>query len=145
MFKHILVPTDFSDEAEAACNHAKELAKALGSSVDLIHVLQVPIPIASYGVVIDFDDIHNQMRNSANERLESLASKIRDAGLKVNTHICEGAPDRAIVDTARKLGADLIVMGTRGLSGLKHVIIGSVAERTLRTAECPVLTVKAAA
>ncbi len=64
------------------------------------------------------------------------------AGIAVETHLTEGANAHAIVETAKKVNADLIVMGTRGLSGLKHVMLGSVAERTIRISPCPVLTVK---
>ena len=73
---------------------------------------------------------------------DEAANAVSEAGVTVETHLSEGPISAVIVNLAKKLEADLIVMGTRGLSGLKHVLLGSVAERIVRSAPCPVMTVK---
>ncbi|MFT5526746.1 MAG: nucleotide-binding universal stress UspA family protein, partial [Pirellulaceae bacterium] len=84
------------------------------------------------------------VRNGAAASLHDVASEIQKFPGKIDTHVLEGGKiDAEICDVAEKLDADLIVMGTHGRTGLAHVFLGSVAERTLRTAPCPVLTVKA--
>ena len=87
-------------------------------------------------------DLWTQIRDAAGRKLDKASQTVSAEGLTVETHLTEGANAQAIVEVAVKIGADLIVMGTRGLSGLKHVMLGSVAERTVRLAPCPVMTVK---
>ena len=82
------------------------------------------------------------MRDAALEQLEELRQKVAADGVEAAAHMREGTAAEAISSAANDLGVDLIVMGTRGLTGLKHVLLGSVAERTIRVAPCPVLTVK---
>jgi nucleotide-binding universal stress UspA family protein len=74
--------------------------------------------------------------------MDKWVAKVKSAGVAVESTVTPTAPVEAIERTAEEIGADLVVMGSRGLTGLKHVLLGSVAERTLRTAPCPVLTVK---
>jgi len=142
-FKTILVPHDFSDDANAALETALDLARRLGAEIHLLHSYQQPIDVLSpYGVAIP-PSVIPEIREAALARLRKLAEQHAGAGVKLHVRVAEGAPSVAIVDAAEQLGADLVVMGTRGLSGLRHLLLGSVAERTLRTAPCPVLTVKA--
>ncbi len=82
-------------------------------------------------------------RRAARDRLRARAEKIQAEGVEVRIHLGNGPPGEAISSSAEELESDLIVMGTHGYTGLKHVLLGSVAERTLRTAPCAVLTVKA--
>jgi nucleotide-binding universal stress UspA family protein len=82
------------------------------------------------------------VREAAAQKLERILERMKAEGIECALHLCPGHPVGAILDTAEEVDADLIVMGTRGLSGLKHVLLGSVAERTIRTAPCPVLTVR---
>jgi nucleotide-binding universal stress UspA family protein len=139
--KTILVPVDFSSHSEKAVETAVEFAKAFGAEVHLLHAYSLPV-----GVVGPYDyqipaNILTDMRESAKKRVDEEVGKLADSGVPASGVITEGLPTQAILDTAEQLGADLIVMGTRGLTGLKHVVLGSVAERTIRQAACPVLTV----
>lgn len=138
----LLVAVDFSDHSRAALDWALDLARDLGAKVHVIHAYAIPTTAAtSYGVALP-EDLWERVRAAADERLAEILERVREARLAGESHLVEGSPADAISDTARSIGADLIVMGTRGLSGLKHVLLGSVAERTLRLAPCPVLTVK---
>jgi universal stress protein A len=143
--KTILVPTDFSEDAEKAVSTAKELAKLLGAKIVVLHAYHVDIPMASpmgggYALPANF---YTDLRAHAIGRVEAVAKAITDDGVEA-TAIAHAEPVAlAVVAEAASLPADLIVMGTRGLTGLKHVVLGSAAERIVRTAPCPVLTVKA--
>jgi nucleotide-binding universal stress UspA family protein len=81
------------------------------------------------------------MRDAAAAELEQVTQPLKAAGIRVQEHLADEYPSLAICQSAKDLEADVIVMGTKGTSGLKHVLLGSVAERTLRIAPCPVLTV----
>jgi nucleotide-binding universal stress UspA family protein len=141
----ILVPTDFSDDARKALSTAGELAKLFGARVVVLHAYHVDIPIASpmaggYALPQGF---YEGVRSHAIAEIEKAAKELAGTGVEA-TGIAHSEPAAlAIVAEAEKLPADLIVMGTRGLTGVKHVLLGSVAERIVRTAPCPVLTVKA--
>lgn len=141
--KTILVPVDFSDHSTKALHTAIDLAKTMGASIHLTHVLHFPVQVAAPGQIEIPQDLWSQIRDSAARKLDKTSKTVSSEGVTVETHLTEGANAHAIVELAEKLGADLIVMGTRGLSGLKHVMLGSVAERTVRMAHCPVMTVKA--
>lgn len=142
-YDRILVPHDFSASARTALEAAIGLAKALGSELHVLHVYHRPVEILSPYEVPLPQSVVEEIRSAATRRLDQELEAVREAGLSATPHVVEGVPAEAIAETARSLQADLVVMGTRGLSGLKHVLLGSVAERTLRTAPCPVLTVKA--
>lgn len=141
-FRTILVPVDFSSHASAALDVAIELAREPGAKLHLFHAYEIPLgTIPPYGVAIP-EALLSDVRDAAARRLEKSAHKVQEAGVACETHILHAPPSEGIVEAARSVGADLIVMGTRGLTGLKHVLLGSVAERVLRTAPCPVLTIK---
>jgi nucleotide-binding universal stress UspA family protein len=141
-FRTIVVPTDFSEHANAALDLALELASESGSVVHLVHAYEIPISaVPPYGVEVP-PTLVVEVRDAAARHLEKTGARVRDRGLRCECHLVHGPSVEGIVEAAGKLGADLIVMGTRGLTGLKHVLLGSVAERTIRTAPCPVLTVK---
>ena len=141
--KNILVPVDFSPHSDHALDYAVGLAKRFGAKVHVLHAYHVPVPIATPDQIAIPRDFFTSIRDAASKRLKQAADKLAAEGVKVETHLTEMLPATAVVEAAGRLHADLIVMGTRGLTGLKHVLLGSVAERTLRTAPCPVLTVKA--
>jgi nucleotide-binding universal stress UspA family protein len=137
----ILTPTDFSTTSEQAVEYALDLARRLKASVHLVHVVAYPIDVGgwpeAYGAT--FAGLREQLRQDAALRLAKRAKSI--TGLKVSTDVREGSPARAIADAARDRKCDLIVMGTHGSGGFTHLMLGSVAERVVRTAPCPVLTV----
>ena len=140
---HILVPTDFSEPADAALQYAHTLAHEFGSRVHLLHV--VPEPYAyPWGTDIStfpLADLLTQSEAAARERLDQLAGAIGDlpAGIDVNTAV--GAPVERILDYVHEHQIDLIVMGTHGRGMVGHLLLGSVVERVIRRSTVPVLTV----
>ncbi len=137
----ILVPTDFSPCAEEAIKYAIEFAQSFSAEIHLLHSYPTnPGGISPYVSEIETDIISTYRKNAA-ERLDKIALKVTAAGIEVMQHLEEEFPSQAIAFVAKKLPADLIIMGTHGTTGLKHVMLGSVAERTIRIAPCPVLTV----
>lgn len=142
----ILVPTDFSDDAQQALTTAKEWARRFGARIVLLHAYRVDVPMSTPALGGGFvlpDRFYDDLRTHATKQVEGLASETSRDGIEATGVALEERPVVAILDEARKRSADLIVMGTRGLTGLKHIALGSVAERVVREAPCPVLTVKA--
>jgi nucleotide-binding universal stress UspA family protein len=140
--KRILVATDFSEHAERARAWGAALARRFGAELELFTSVYVP-PVAPgpHGILPGFD--LRPIRAAADERLERMSRDAVSAGLRVSREIgCED-PSTAICARARETHADLIVQGTRGRSGLAHVLLGSVAERVARLAPCTVLTAHA--
>ena len=141
----ILVPTDFSDDATKALSTAGELAKVFDAKVVVLHAYHVDIPSVSPmggGYVLP-KGFYESVRTHAAAAVERVAEKLAESGIEATGIAHEDSAAVAIVAEATRLPADLIVMGTRGLTGVKHLVLGSVAERVARTAPCPVLTVKA--
>jgi nucleotide-binding universal stress UspA family protein len=142
-FRKILVPIDFSTHASRALDMAIELAKAFGGKLHLLHCYQINVgAISPYGLVIP-ESFDRDIREAATKQLAQWREKVIAQQVEADAEVSALFPSEAIAATAERVGADLIVMGTRGLSGFKHVMLGSVAERTVRIAPCPVLTVKA--
>ena len=138
----ILVPTDFSPHSERALEVAEKLVKLTGGKIHLLHCFQINVGgISPYGVTVP-EEFNREVREAAEKAIEDLERKVAAEGIEVETHLTPRFPSEAVSDLAKELGADLIVMGTRGATGLKHILLGSVAERTIRIAPCPVLTVK---
>lgn len=139
LFKKILVPHDFSRSADAALAIAVDLAVTHGGTLQLIHVMSPVRPIHGRALPPPVLDV-----TAAEERLAALAKRAA-AGKRVRqvrTRVVIGAPVGCILEAAAK--ADAIVMGTLGRTGLPHLLIGSVAERVVRHAPVPVMTVRAA-
>ena len=140
----ILVPTDFSEPADAALDYAVDLSKTLGAQISLVHVVdEISDATLSFDLYMPLsaearDEVLSTVRRRLAERVE------RSGRPDVTSDVLVGGTARAIVDAARSHHADLIVMGTHGRLGVAHLLLGSVAERVVRTAECPVLTVRAA-
>lgn len=136
----ILVPIDFSDCSLDALEYAVQVARRSGASIRLLHVLE---PV-SYG--LDFSLLHvakrDKMREVIRERLSDLAKALVEAQVRTDVELHGGLPPDSILERAKTLQADLIVMGTHGRRGLSHTISGSVAEAVLRKSSCPVLTVR---
>ncbi|HTO56120.1 MAG TPA: universal stress protein [Myxococcota bacterium] len=143
--RKILVPTDFSANAQVALDAAVELARPLGASLHLLHVIHLPVqisPIEGMSLPVAYWE---GLRRFADSRLAEQKAKVVAQGIACTTESIEDIASFAISEAAKRQHSDLIVMGSRGLTGLKHFALGSVAERTVRAAECPVLTVKHAA
>jgi nucleotide-binding universal stress UspA family protein len=142
-FGKILVPLDFSRHSEVALDLAIALAKEHGGKVLLFHAYELPAAVTmAYGVAIP-QSLWDGVQEAAQERLDQALARVKAARVEGVTQFTTGPAPDAITAAAAAQKADLIVMGTRGLTGLKHALLGSVAERVLRTAPCPVLTVKA--
>lgn len=139
----ILVPTDFSESADQALTYAVNLGAQVGATVHLIHVFDDPDTVGLYSEV--YVPMPPEMRAALlTDIRRQLATRTTAAGHeKVTTEVLSGAPPaQAIVEAARQHRCDLIVMGTHGRHGMAHLLLGSVAERVVRTAECPVLVVR---
>ena len=142
----ILVPTDFSTHASQALHFAVDMARRYETSIDLIHVFETFTYILPDGYVFmgaeNFDLLMDQFR----KQLETARQSALELGAKVvETTLLQGSPSQEIVRCAKDRNSDLIIMGTHGRQGINHFLIGSVAERVVRTAPCPVLTVRSKA
>ncbi len=140
--RKILVPLDFSTHSMKALGTAIELAKRFDARMVLLHAYSATAYIGLSEQVMVPPDFFEMVHLAAARSLGKAAEQVSRAGVSVETRLSELPPAEAIVATAHDLGIDLIVMCTRGLSGLKHLLLGSVAERTLRLAPCPVLALK---
>ena len=142
----ILVPTDFSEDAEAALEAAGSCfgLGAEDSRVILLHVYHVPAEYRSYGPSSTFVRFTEEVVGSFRSRLEELAAPLRAEDREIEVHVVQGIPPEVIVREAEERGADLIAMGTHGRSGVAHLLLGSTAERVVQHANCPVLTVRRA-
>jgi nucleotide-binding universal stress UspA family protein len=145
-FKKILVPLDFSAHSDEALRVACAMAETFGASLTLVNVFSPPIYPTPEGAYVVLPTIYADLIAANNKRLEeTVASVKRDhATLEVDCRALEGVPFREIVGFARKGAFDLVVMGTHGRTGLKHALLGSVAEKVVRKAPCAVLTVRLA-
>jgi nucleotide-binding universal stress UspA family protein len=138
---HILVPVDFSSYAEHALEYALALAKTLQARLTLLHVLE-PLPLSRDATTAFPEAYLAELERTAQHKLEEDLRRVQDAGLHASTVIAHGIPFQGIVETARQQHVDLIVMGTHGRTGLRHVLVGSVAEKVVRLAPCPVLVTR---
>jgi nucleotide-binding universal stress UspA family protein len=141
----ILVPTDFSETSDAALTYGKTLAETFGASLHLVHVFEDPNMVATYAPEV-YVPLPPAARESALKDVEeglaermSASEKKRFSG---TTEIVTGLTAKQIVQYAKEHAVDLIVMGTHGRRGVAHLMLGSVAEHVVRTAPCPVLTVR---
>jgi nucleotide-binding universal stress UspA family protein len=145
-FDNILVPTDFSDDAAHALDIAIELAKLQNGKIILLHAYPIDLPVTYPGFTggaLLPDDFYRELRAQADAHVEKVAKQAEASGVTITGKAVTAPASAAIIAVAEDIPADLIVMGTRGLTGVKHILLGSVAERVVRTAPCPVLTVKA--
>jgi nucleotide-binding universal stress UspA family protein len=140
--ERILVPLDFSDHAEPVLEWAAHLAEEHGSRVLLLHVYHLPVEFQQLEGAYLPPDFWANVKSEAEGHLASYAERLRERGLEVETLVREGYPATVIVDEADSQRSDLIVIGTHGHTGLKHLLLGSIAERVVQKAPCPVLTVK---
>ena len=141
--QRILLPTDFSNYSAIATKYACELAARFDAELHLLHTLEVHLSSTpTFGMALDLPRYISESKQAAEKSLASVLDPKWSAGRTVVHAVVEGSPKAEIVRYARKHDIDLIVLATHGRSGLAHVIIGSVAESVVRTAPCPVLTVR---
>jgi universal stress protein A len=142
--KRILVPTDFSYASDLAVGYAIDLAGRYRASLHVMHVIEDMNFMAAYpdGFFAEVPALRTKLVAAAQARLDAVADRCRARSLTATTQVAEGRPARIIVEEAGARGTELIVMGTHGRSGVAHLVLGSVAERVVRTAPCPVFTVR---
>ncbi|NNL85626.1 MAG: universal stress protein [Myxococcales bacterium] len=145
-FQKIMIPYDFSEHAQAALHLGVELARRLNATLTLVHVIQPPAYAYGYpapaGTAVALPNLL-ELQQNARSGLRELIDRIELPKDAIEIDVLEGNNiSEALCQAAEKHGADLLVMGTHGRTGLAHAFIGSVAERTLRSSPCPVLTVK---
>lgn len=138
-FKNILVPVDGSEHSARALNYALELAKCQEARVTLLHSFgRIPMLIAGEGR----QQLLRELREESEKLMEPFLAALREAGMPPQLIVKEGRAAQVIVDEAKAGGFDLIVMGSRGLSEVEGIIMGSVAHRVLSSAHCPVLVTR---
>jgi nucleotide-binding universal stress UspA family protein len=141
----ILVPTDFSQTSDAALAYAKAAASGLGASLHPLHVFPIPYAAAAYAPEV-YAPLPPEIREHALRDIEAhLRERLDDeeqARFQGTVAIVSGLTAKQIVEYAKERSIDLIVMGTHGRRGVAHLLLGSVAEHVVRTAQCPVLTVR---
>ncbi len=139
----ILYATDFSLHAQRAGEVARGLAKRLEAHLDIVHAFQLPASLAGAYDIPASPELLTTLREKAESLLATALEACEAAGLSCRAHLVDGFASEVVSAEARRLGSRLVVMGTRGSSGLAHILLGSVAERTLRSAPCSVLAARA--
>jgi nucleotide-binding universal stress UspA family protein len=138
--KKILVGTDFSETSDAALAAAIGLAKMLGATLDVVHVLDLALEAFPFGLAY-YEKEQEGVDAWVDRALVERAERARAAGVVCQTDALGGHPAAEIVRHAKKTGVDLIVVGTHGRTGIAHALLGSVAERVLHRSVCPVLAI----
>ncbi|MFP6622863.1 MAG: universal stress protein [Myxococcota bacterium] len=138
--RKILCPIDFSQHAELVVEWAIHLAQEHDSEVLLLHAYHLPVEFQQLEGAYLPADFWESVKEEAERSLAIYAERARAMSVSVREIVREGYPASVIQEEAREENADMIVMGSRGLSGLKHLLLGSIAERVVQKAHCPVLT-----
>lgn len=139
--KKILVPVDFSECSRKALQYALGFARQFGSEIVLLHVVSPAFVYGEYGVV-DLAGVEAEMVKTSDQELEKWVEQEMASGVRFTSRTAQGQIMSEVVDLARDEGIDLIVLSTHGRTGLRHVLLGSVAEQVVRHAPCPVLVVR---
>lgn len=139
--RHVLCPTDFSEFSELALRHAAALARATGSDLTVAHVFPYPVPLGGEVPYFTSQLLGSAARAEQLDKLKAFARPAETVGVRVRCVLREGDPSREIARLAEALPADLLVLGTHGRGGFERFLLGSVTEKLLRRAPCPVLTV----
>jgi nucleotide-binding universal stress UspA family protein len=140
--KRIVVGTDFSETADRAVDAALDFAEQVGAVVTLVHAYELPMYSLPDAVVVSTSDVAQKITTDALERLEAAVERRKDRGISIKTALRMGAPWDELNGVAEEEDAALIVVGTHGRRGFSRVIIGSVAERMMRTAIRPLLVIR---
>ncbi len=144
LYRRILHPTDFSRASRPAFERAVKLARQEGAELLIVHVMVPPAPFVGDGYVSPktYEDLEAAARKSAESQLKTVLARAKKAGARARAILTEGIPVEQIVRAAKGKRADLIVIGTHGRTGFSRFFLGSVAERVVQLAPCPVLTVR---
>jgi nucleotide-binding universal stress UspA family protein len=142
-FRHMLAPTDFSEYSKQAVASALELAKKFGAKLSILHVVELPpYPVEGYVPPSLTSTFLEDLERQATQDLAQVVPEAESAGIEVARLVTVGSPYRKIIDMAEAEQVDLIVMATAGRTGFSRLVMGSIAERVVRTASCPVLTIR---
>lgn len=142
--QRILAPVDFSEHASCALTYAREMAATYDARLDVLHVIEEPTFPAMYSSLMH--ELYGELPDVNQEALRALQALLARAGgpdVETGLHVEKGDAARRILEGIETLNADLVVMSSHGLTGLQHLVLGSVAEKVVRLATCPVLVVKA--
>jgi len=143
MFSKILLPSDFSDCSAEAARAARRLAEHFGSALLVLHVMDEPAALdPMFRGEVPIELLRGRMEAYCREEMDRFIASHLEGLPCVETRIVSGVPYREIIKAAREAGAGLIVIGTHGRTGVEHVIFGSTAEKVVRMAPCPVLSVR---
>ena len=143
--KRILVATDFGEPADAALAYGREFARTFGARLDVLHVVENVLArgFGAEGYIASYPDLQQDVEEAARRKLDSLLSdEDRETLNARGVILTSNSPAYTIAAYAKDQGIDLIITGTHGRSAMAHLLLGSVAERVVRTAPCPVLTVR---
>jgi len=140
--KHILVPTDVSEYADYALDYAIELAQKLQARLTVMYVMETMPLEAAESASDRFPSNWQRWETYIEQRMAVSLKRIHDVGLQGESLVVHGVPFQIIIDTAKEKAVDLIIMSTHGRTGLTHVLVGSVAEKVVRMAPCPVLVTR---
>jgi len=139
LFGTILTATDFSADAENALAWAQAIARAHGATVELVHALS--LPLLAPEMAAPTAELLDEIERAAERKLQETVDQVRQGGCAINARLLPGQPSQVILELARELAPDLIVLGTRGLTGLRHALLGSTTARVVQHAAAPVLSV----
>lgn len=141
--QHILVATDYSETSEAALRYATSLVEAFHARLEVLHVVEEPFGYvaSSHGYIPELDAFRETLNKAAREQLSNLFTPEEVQRWQARLSLRTGTPYVEIVRFAKDHEVDLIVVGTHGRGPVRHALLGSVAERVVRNAHCPVLTV----
>ena len=139
----IVCPVDFSSSSEEAARYAIGLAAQLGAArLDYVHVFQWPVyAVPEMGYYVDAG-VEGSIKENLRRQLQTLGRRHSAHGVEIVTDLLEGTPHQAVVDHAESIRTNLIIIGTHGRTGLTHLLLGSVAEKVVRTSPIPVCTVR---
>jgi len=141
--ERILFPTDFSPGSDLAARYAADLASQYGAELIVVHVFFDVIEGTSwYAPQVPLHDLSHEVEESARRQLDAFCSRNFQGMEKMRSHLIKGMADQEILKAAEAEKADLIVIGTHGRTGLNRVLFGSTAEKVVRRADCPVLSVR---
>lgn len=141
--RHILVPLDFSDNSRKALRYAIALARQFGARITLLHVVEPLIYPADSGFVpVEAHAWEGNLLKETKARLDALVREEMPSDLAVETAVVTGNAFMEVAEVAREKKVDLLVITTHGYTGLKHLVLGSTAERVVRYAPCPVMVVR---
>jgi len=142
-FEKILVAIDYSENSNYAFNYALELAKQFNGELTLMHVIHEPVDMARILFpYLSYEQLENAIMEDGAKMMEKFCTEQMGGFINYKTAVAKGIPYQEIVRKSQETGATLLVIGTHGYTGVDHLIFGSTAERVVRSASCPVLTIR---